>query len=58
MGLGVLVVTLAFLAVAQYFVEMPAAVEGGNCVMVYLPPKFSTPSNIKAGFYTSGRIGR
>jgi hypothetical protein len=53
-----LVVTLAFLAVAQYFVEMPAAVEGGNCVMVYLPPKFSTPSNIKAGFYTSGRIGR
>ena len=41
MGLGVLVVALAFLALAQYVVETPAAVEGGNCVVGYLPPKFS-----------------
>ncbi len=41
MRLGVLVLALAFLALAQYVVETPAAVEGGNCVVGYLPPKFS-----------------
>ena len=49
MGLGVLVVALAFLAVAQYFVEMPAAAEGNNCVMVYLPPKFSNSVKHEGG---------
>jgi hypothetical protein len=47
--LGVLVLALAFLAVAQYVVEMPAAVEGGNCVMVYLPPKFSNSVKHEGG---------
>jgi len=48
-GLGVLVLALAFLAVAQYVVETPAAVEGGNCVVGYLPPKFSVSVKHEGG---------
>jgi len=47
--LGVLVVALAFLALAQYVVETPAAVEGGNCVVGYLPPKFSNSVEHEGG---------
>ena len=49
MRLGVLVLALAFLALAQYVVETPAAVDGGNCVMEYLPPKFSNSIKHEGG---------
>ncbi|MFZ8837834.1 MAG: hypothetical protein ACO2PM_02675, partial [Pyrobaculum sp.] len=49
MRLGVLIAALAFLAVAQYVVETPAAVEGGNCVVGYLPPKFSNSVEHEGG---------
>lgn len=44
-----MVLALAFLAVAQYVVETPAAVDGGNCVMEYLPPKFSVSVKHEGG---------
>ena len=40
-GGGASAAVLAFLALTQYVVETPAAVEGGNCVVGHLPPKFS-----------------